>query len=142
MTDTRGGGLRAYLQKGGFVIFDDFKVAGLAAACRRAAAGSTFEQNMKRVLPDVRFFEMNAVASDLSLVLRDQLARHLPAGLQRRPPIFRGVYEDNDPTKRLLMIVNYNTDVSQFWEWSGTGLRPVDETNEAYKLGVNYVITG
>ena len=26
------------------------------------------------------------------------------------------------------MIVNYNTDVSQFWEWSGTGLRPIDET--------------
>ena len=38
------------------------------------------------------------------------------------------------------MIVNYNTDISQFWEWSGTGLRPIDDTNEAYKLGVNYII--
>ena len=56
--------------------------------------------------------------------------------------IFRGLYEDNDPTKRLQMIVNYNTDISQFWEWSGTGLRPIDDTNEAYKLGVNYVIYG
>ena len=57
-------------------------------------------------------------------------------------PIFRGVFEDNDPTKRLQMIVDYNTDVSQFWEWSGTGLRPVDDTNEAYKLGVNYIMYG
>ena len=32
--------------------------------------------------------------------------------------------------------------VEQFWEWSGTGLRPIDDTNEAYKLGVNYVIYG
>ena len=44
--------------------------------------------------------------------------------------------------KRLLMIVNYNTDISQFWEWSGRGLRPVDDTNEAYKLGVNYLMYG
>ena len=57
-------------------------------------------------------------------------------------PIFRGLFEDNDPKKRLQIIVNYNTDVSQFWEWSGTGLRPIDDTNEAYKLGVNYIIYG
>jgi hypothetical protein len=41
-----------------------------------------------------------------------------------------------------MVLVNYNTDVSEFWEWSGTGLKPVDETNEAYKLGVNYIIYG
>jgi hypothetical protein len=57
-------------------------------------------------------------------------------------PVFKGVYQDNDPAKRLVMIVNYNTDISQFWEWSGRGLRPVDDTNEAYKLGVNYVVYG
>ena len=44
--------------------------------------------------------------------------------------------------KRLQMIVNYNTDISQFWEWSGRGLRPFDETDEAYKLGVNYIMYG
>ena len=57
-------------------------------------------------------------------------------------PIFRGVFEGNDPNKRLQMMIDYNTDVSQFWEWSGTGLRPVDDTNQAYKLGVNYIIYG
>ena len=57
-------------------------------------------------------------------------------------PAFRGAFEDNDPRGRLLMIINYNTDVSQFWEWSGRGLRPFEDTNEAYKLGVNYVIYG
>ena len=41
-----------------------------------------------------------------------------------------------------MAIINYNTDVSQFWEWSGTGLRPIDQTNEGYKLGVNYIVYG
>ena len=57
-------------------------------------------------------------------------------------PSYFGIFEDNDPKKRLMMVVNYNTDISQFWEWSGRGFRPFDETNEAYKLGVNYVIYG
>ena len=29
-----------------------------------------------------------------------------------------------------------------FWEFSATGFRPIDESNEAYKLGVNYIIYG
>jgi uncharacterized protein DUF4159 len=39
-------------------------------------------------------------------------------------------------------MVNFNTDVSNFWEFSGAGLRPVDESNQAYKLGVNYLVYG
>jgi len=57
-------------------------------------------------------------------------------------PIFRGVFEDNDPKKRLMVVINYNTDISQYWEWSGRNLRPFNDTNEAYKLGVNYVVYG
>jgi hypothetical protein len=35
-----------------------------------------------------------------------------------------------------------NTGISQFWEYSASGFKPVDETNEAYKLGVNDVMYG
>jgi len=52
------------------------------------------------------------------------------------------VFEDNNPAGRMQMFINYNTDISQFWEWSGRGLRPIDQTNEAYKLGVNAIIYG
>ena len=55
------------------------------------------------------------------------------------PAIFRGVFEGNDPKKRLLVMINFNTDVSNYWEFSAQGFRPVDESNEAYKLGVNYL---
>ena len=34
-------------------------------------------------------------------------------------PIFRGLFEDNDPSKRLIAIANYNTDLSEFWEFAG-----------------------
>ena len=53
-----------------------------------------------------------------------------------------GVYEDNDPSKRLMVMANFDNDVPEYWEWSGQGLFPFDASNEAYKLGVNYMIYG
>ena len=41
-----------------------------------------------------------------------------------------------------MAMINYNTDISEYWEYSDTGLQPICETNEAYKLGVNYIIYG
>ena len=54
-------------------------------------------------------------------------------------PAWRAIYDDKH---RMLVAINYNTDISEYWEWSDTGLKPIDENNEAYKLGVNYVIYG
>jgi hypothetical protein len=130
--------LNQYLRKGGFVIVDDFKATGDFGS----PGWDVFEQNMKLVLPGVRFYEMSASHPIFHTFFEVNNLEVVPQAYNAGRPIFRGVYEDNDPAKRLQMIVNYNTDISQFWEWSGTGLRPIDDTNEAYKLGVNYLIYG
>ena len=57
-------------------------------------------------------------------------------------PSYYGIFEDNDPSKRLMVVANYDNDVPEYWEWSGQGLFPFDASNEAYKLGVNYVLYG
>ena len=46
----------------------------------------------------------------------------------------------NDDKGRLMMVVDYNNDISEYWEWSNDPLMPIDQSNEAYKYGVNYVI--
>ena len=56
------------------------------------------------------------------------------------PASFHGMFEDNDPKKRLLLVANYNHDLGEFWEFSDTGFVPVDLSNDAYKYGVNYVV--
>jgi hypothetical protein len=58
----------------------------------------------------------------------------------RGPPVFRGIFENNDPTKRLLVMISFNTDISQYWEFSADGFMPISDSNEAYKIGVNYLI--
>jgi hypothetical protein len=141
LTDVEAAALRAYIQKGGFVIVDDFKVLGWRGI--DSGGWEPFAQNMNRVLPGVRFFDMDGDHPIFhSFFELGEKLEDVPQAYNAGRPVFRGVYEDNDPKKRLVMIVNYNTDVSQFWEWSGRGLRPVDDTNEAYKLGVNYLMYG
>ena len=56
------------------------------------------------------------------------------------PSEFWGIYENNDRSQRLMAIINFNNDLSEHWEFSDEGLFPLDASNEAYKLGVNYLI--
>jgi hypothetical protein len=139
MRENEATALREYIQKGGFVIVDDFKVRGYGFPA--GGGWENFEDNMRQVFPDVRFYEME-LAHPIFHSFFEIKSLDIPQAYNAGHAIFRGIYEDNDPTKRLQMIINYNTDISQFWEWSGTGLRPIDDTNEAYKLGVNYIIYG
>jgi hypothetical protein len=55
-------------------------------------------------------------------------------------PQFRAIFDRNDPSRRIMVMSNFNTDVSNYWEFSPSGFAPVGDTNEAYELGVNYLI--
>jgi len=140
LTDREVEAFRSYLLKGGFTIFDDFKLPGEFGS--GGGGWVTFEENMKRVFPSAKFVDLDPTHPIFHSFFEIDSLRNFPQAYNSGPPIFRGLYEDNDPKKRLLMVVNYNTDISQYWEWSGRGFRPFDETNEAYKLGVNYVMYG
>jgi hypothetical protein len=128
MTDEQAERLREYVLKGGFLIFDDFE-------------GRQFEnmaEQLRRALPEYTpvqigidhpifhsFFSMEDI--------------YFPHPLVNVTPIYWGLFEDNDPEKRMLAIINHNNDIAEYWEWSADGWFPVDITNDAYKLGINYI---
>ena len=132
MSDAETAGLRNYLLKGGFIIFDDFRGNHIQNLCRADAAG----------LPGGRFQQARCDAPDVSFVFRNQRPRSAVRLLRGRPatPNGWGIFEDNDPRKRLIAIANNNHDLGELWEFSDTGYVPVDLSNEAYKFGVNYVM--
>ena len=128
LTDEEAKRMSEYLLRGGFLIVDDF---------RSELALQLFEENLKKVFPGRKLEEV-----------------------PRTDPIFKGFYDISnvfpappyskfyipqylgmrDDDGRLMMIVDYNNDISEYWEWSDNPLRPIDETNEAYKYGVNYLM--
>ncbi len=133
LTDTEAAAFRAYLLKGGFVVFEDFD-------CR--AQWENFEAQMRRVIPEGRFARLDPSHHifDAFFAIKDiDAIVHPMSGVR---PSYYGLYEDNDPAKRLLVVANFDNDVPEYWEWSGQGLFPFATTNDAYKLGVNYMIYG
>jgi Domain of unknown function (DUF4159) len=124
-------GLRTYLAKGGFVIFDDF----------RQEHWYNFEEQLRRVLPDQRLVTLDSGHPVFHSFFEIDPAKFVSpyGGLT---PVFAGVFEDNDPSKRLQLVANYNNDLGEYWEFSDTGWVPVDLSNEAYKFGVNYIVYG
>jgi hypothetical protein len=135
MTDSEAAGFRAYLQKGGFVIFDDF--------AENRGGWDYFVSQMNRVIPGAQWRPIDASHPIFHsfFEIPDPYA-FLPPYDQDLKPIYYGLWENNDPNKRLMAIANYNNDISEYWEFSDTGFAPVSDTNEAYKLGVNYIIYG
>jgi hypothetical protein len=133
LTDAEAVALRAYLQKGGFVIFDDF---------RGPREWEIFTANMRRVLPGAQFFDLTPADRVFNVFFAIPSIEDLPQYRDRGPLILRGVFEDNDPQRRMMVMVNFNTDVANYWKYAATGFKPIEESNEGYKLGVNYVIYG
>jgi hypothetical protein len=138
LTDKEAAGLRAYLLKGGFVIFDDFRDDWY----RGGGGWQNFEMNMRRVIPNAQFVDLTPDNPIFHSFFDIDSFDIIPQYYDQGAPVLRGLFENNDPSKRLLAMINFNTDVSNFWEFSGEGFVPVDLSNEAYKLGVNYVMYG
>ena len=139
MSEKEAAGLRAYLLKGGFLIVDDFRHDG---DYRMGAGWDNFEANVKRAFPDEKMYSLTPSAAIFDSFFRIASFDIIPQAYDQWKPEFYGLFENNDPNKRLMMIVNYSTDISDYWEFSATGFRPIDESNEAYKLGVNYIMYG
>jgi uncharacterized protein DUF4159 len=123
-------GLRAYLEKGGFLIADDF----------RGSDWNNFEAQMRRVIPGSRFQELDESHDIFDSFFRIENLAAILSPTYGTTPIYMGLHEENDPTKRLMVIANYNNDIGEYWEFSDVGWYPIDLSNEAYKLGVNYLV--
>lgn len=130
MSDEEAAGLRTYLLKGGFIIFDDF----------RGRDWWNLEEQMTRVLPESRFVQLDGTHPIFNSFFEIKNLEFLQS--YNGQPTYWGIFEDNDPNKRLIAIANRDNDLGEYWEYSDTGMDPVDFSNEAYKFGVNYFIYG
>ncbi|HEV2131355.1 MAG TPA: DUF4159 domain-containing protein [Longimicrobiaceae bacterium] len=129
-TDAEVEGLRNYLLKGGFLIVDDFRGDDLY----------NFEVQIRRVLPDAQLVELDVSHPVFNSFFEIHSLDFSAPTFRQYRPVYFGIFEDNDPAGRLLAVVNYNNDIGDYWEWSDVGFMPIELSNEAYKLGVNYIV--
>jgi len=128
LSDEEAHRMAEYLLRGGFLIVDDF---------RSDREWNHFRNQMKQVFPDRSLEELPPThpiwtcfydISDLNIE---------PPYFEYLLPRYFGISDD---TGRLMMVVNYNNDIAEYWEWSNDPFKPIEASNEAYKYGVNYLM--
>jgi hypothetical protein len=130
-------GFRTYILKGGFMIFDDFR-----EGWRGNYDWTNLRQQVARALPDARWVQLTGKEPIFDSFFKIDLKAAISptSAYGNNLPTYWGIYEHNDPTKRLMLIANVDNDIGESWQWSGAGFVPVAAANETYKLGVNYII--
>ena len=123
--------LRAYLLKGGFIIFDDFDGD---VEWRNLVA------QMKAVLPEHDFIRLD-VSHPIFQSFYGLRTLNIPHPMLRGiEPEFLALFDDNRTDGRMMAIANWNNDIGDYWEWSAEGLYGDAPTADAYRLGVNYLV--
>lgn len=126
LSDEEVKGLAEYLLRGGFLLVDDF---------RGSYELNNLVAQVKRALPEyeIRPLDVTHPIFNCFFSIKSLDVRPVYGGLR---PEFLGM---EDKHGRLMMVINYNNDVSDFWQWSNDPFMPIEDTNTAYKFGVNYV---
>jgi hypothetical protein len=96
---------------------------------------------MRQVFPELEFLPLDGSEGIWNAFFTiDPLSVVLEGPRKSGTPRFWGLYEDNDKRKRMLAVAGAGGDIGDLWEWSDRGYFPVDPTNDAYRIGVNYIM--
>jgi len=138
MTDSEVAGLRRFLDAGGFLIVDDFW--GMRE-------WNVFEYNMRRVYPERPIVDIRLDHKIYSAYYDIEEVKQVPAiGFTRRgstaecwgcEPEVKGMYDDEG---RLMVIINFNTDLGDAWEWAEDPSYPLQYSTYAYEMGANMIV--
>ena len=119
--------IREYLERGGFIFVDDFRGP-------RHLNNLAFQ--MKKVFPNRNIIPLTIQHPMFNTFYKiDSLDMRAPYG--PGPVEFLGIEDDHG---RLVMIINYNNDLSEFWEWLDRGELPIRDAATSLKFGVNYLM--
>jgi len=122
--------LREYLDRGGFLMVDDFW---------GEREWEIFVDSMQRVFPDKRIEELGEEHELLHVLYDLDQRTQIPGRGGQRPetPHWRGIFDEDG---RLMVAINFNMDMGDAWEHADDPWYPEPMTALAYKFAVNYLI--
>lgn len=133
--------LREYMLRGGFVMLDDFW---------GTEHWQDFLVELAKIFPDRRpeklsidhpifhcFFDIDEIKQVPGRGVTWGFGMGFLLDNVDYPTTVHGVFDDNG---RLMMVVNFNTDLGDGWEHTFDGFYPTRYCNAAYKIGVNTII--
>lgn len=130
--------LREYLNRGGFLMVDDF---------HGTREWAIFVESMNKVFPGRAIVELQN-SDPIFHVIYDLDQRVQVPGIS---PLIRGLTHEQDGYEarwraiyddkgRVVVAICLNMDLGDAWEWADSPDYPEQYTSLAYRIGVNYII--
>jgi hypothetical protein len=140
LTSEEAENLREYLLRGGFLHIDDFW--GLE---QRGAV----EEEMSKIFPDRQMDKLSLdhevfhTFFDVDTIMQIPNVTNACNGRQtweQRSEIDPMIFGISDDDGRLMVLVTYNSDLGDAWEWMDLPCYPQKYSGQAYRMGLNFMI--
>jgi hypothetical protein len=139
LTEAEVSGLREYLKRGGFLFCDDFWGSW---------EWENFQKNISRVLPGAAIVDIplnhpvfHSYYDIGQLVQTPNVGNAIYSSQTYEQdgvvPQCRGIFDEQG---RLFVIINWNTDLGDAWEWADLPGYPAKFSTYAYKIGINAIV--
>ncbi len=138
LTDEQCAKLRDYLNRGGFLMVDDF---------HGTQEWATFIASMGRIFPDRPIVELDNKEAIFHVIYDLEQRFQVPgtAALDRGvtyeydgyDPRWRGIFDEKG---RIMVAICHNMDLGDAWEHADKPWYPEKCTSLAYRVGINYII--
>jgi len=139
LTEPEVQGLRNYLERGGFLMVDDFW---------GSREWANFEHQIHRVLPGRAIVDLPLDHPVFHSFYEIDHVVQVPNVGQGRfggptweqdgvTPMVRGIFDDDG---RLMVAISWNSDLGDAWEWAEDPFYPLRFSTYAYQLGVNLIL--
>lgn len=128
LTEQEVSNMREFVQRGGFILMDDFdgplQLGNMRAQVQRAFPERLFVP----IEPEHPLFDVH-----FSLRNLDRMSPYVPGG----SIVYYGIYDD---AGRLVVAAGWNNDLANFWDWYDEARMPLEPASDAFRLGINFVI--
>jgi len=128
LTDAEVDNLREFIDRGGFVVMDDFDGARDLATLKRDLHRAFPDRDLVRLTIDHEIFHTFYDIDALNIT-----SPYLVDG----EPIFYGLMNQDG---NIGVIACYNNDLENFWDYIDRGEYPLKPSIEAFRLGIDFVI--
>ena len=131
LNDVEAARLREYLDRGGFLLVDDFWGED---------EWRIFIASMQRVFPDRRIVNLPDDHDIMNIHFNIAERTQIPGRNGSRPgttPQWRAIFDEDG---RVVVAINFNMDMGDAWEHADDPSYPAAMTGLAYRFATNYVI--
>jgi hypothetical protein len=127
MSEREVANLREYIDRGGFILIDDFDGDHL----------DNLREEMRRVFPDRRFVRIERDNPIFDLIFRVDDIDSMGPYVQGGEPAYYGLVNS---LGQIAVVACHNNDLANFWEWYGSPQYPLKPATDSFRIGADIVV--